>query len=197
LVSFVTELTQIIESMDNKATSWIEFGIKILAETGKIELNTICKENGKSKSSFYSIYPNDEKSKGLERFEKDLLKRHEEVLRDFFDQTRSVFEVYDISEVIERFIENLEEYYFYHCCSAHVRRISVVDDEMKEYWLELQKEYLELISSLYKIYDLPQNPTLDEHELRLILDSLLTSTREEFSKDGKEIISMGMYLRRN
>jgi len=44
--------------MNNEATLWIEAGIKVLSDSGKIELNKICKKRGKFKSSFYNIYPN-------------------------------------------------------------------------------------------------------------------------------------------
>ena len=181
--------------MENKATSWIHAGIKVLSRTGKLELNEVCRERGKFKPSFYHIYPNDDNSRGLDRFEKDLLNHHKGVLLEFFEQTRKMYIIYTMPEIIEEFVNKLEEYYHYHCCSAHIRKLAQADDEIKEYWDNLYTEYLSLFNDFYKVYNIPENLTFDDLELRLLFDSLLTFENEEFIEDCINIISSRLKFR--
>jgi len=183
--------------MNNKATSWIEAGIKILAETGKIELNAVCRERGRSKSSFYHIYPNQEFSRGLDRYENDLFLHHERVLADVFRQIRKIYIIYSQTpELITEMVVKLGEFHDYHRCSAQIRRQARHNPKMGDYWERIYNEYMNLLNDFYKVQSVSENSTLNNHELRLLLDSFLTFQNEDFIEDGINIISLGLQLRK-
>jgi len=117
--------------MKNMSDAWVLAGIKDVSKHGKIEVNSLCKEIGKAKSSFYNIYPNYENSKGMDRFEDDLLKHHESVLMDFFHQMGKIYVVYKIPEMVSEISLKINEYYDYHRCTAHFRKMAQTNKKNK------------------------------------------------------------------
>lgn len=69
---------------DNKSKSWLFEGICYYAECGRIDLNKICERIQLAKSSFYNKYPNLDKSKGLERYQKEVIDHISQELDSFF-----------------------------------------------------------------------------------------------------------------
>ena len=183
--------------MDNKATSWIHTGIKVLARTGKLELNEVCRERGKFKPSFYHIYPNFEDSRGVDRFEEDVLQHHERVILDFFESTRRIYILYgDYHKAIQSSVEQIADFLDYHKCSAQIRNLSQSDQKMKAYWDRLYPTYIDIINDFFKAYKFPKDPIIIKHGMRLMFDSFLTcSSKEEYLNDGVEIFYTSMRLR--
>jgi len=179
------------------ATLWIEAGIKVFSETGKIELNKICKERGKFKSSFYNIYPNLEDSKGLDRFEEDLLKQHEEMVIQFFHKWKKMVKVYnDFHKSIDECIPLILEYIDYHRCTAQIRKGSEYDPKMKKELKRLIPIYMEGINYFWIYYGFPENAIVNDQAMRLWLDLSLTFLdKDVFEKKGREIIYARLRLR--
>ena len=183
--------------MDNKATSWIHAGIRVLARTGKLELNEVCRERGKFKPSFYHIYPNFEDSRGMDRFIDDVLQHHQRILLAFFDSIRRLYILYsDMDKTVHGIVDLLAEYLDYHKCSALLRNSSQTDPKMEKYWERIYPEYIKVINEFYRIYNFPEDLILDQHGMRLMFDSFLTyKNKEEYYEDGKAIIYSRARLR--
>jgi len=183
--------------MDNKATSWIHAGIKVLGRNGKLELNSVCRERGKFRPSFYHIYPNFEDSKGLDRFEDDVLQHHERVMLAFFGSNRRIYILYDdYHKAIQACVDLLADFLDYHKCSAQIRKLSETNQKMKAYWDRLYPEYLKIVNEFNKVYKFPEDPLINDHAIRLMFDAFLTSSNKgEYLKDAIDIAYTSMRLR--
>ena len=172
--------------MHDKELSWIEAGIKVLARTGKLELRELCRERGKAMSSFYSIYPNYEDSRGLDRYMIDLLQHHKKILDVFMEQIDKVIIDNDMPEVIEKIYLKIWEFNDYNACSARIRHLAEAKDDQLfiSYWEEINPLYKNKIKLFYKINNIPEDLILDEHELRLGFDGLLMFDNKKFIQDG-------------
>jgi len=172
--------------MHDKELSWIEAGIKVLARTGKLELRELCRERGKAMSSFYSIYPNYEDSRGLDRYMIDLLQHHQKILDVFMEQMDKVFIDNDMPEVIEKIFVKIYEFKDYNGCSARIRNLAETGGNplFLSYWNKIRILYKDKIKLFYEIHEVPEDLILDEHEIRLGLDGLLMFDNKKFIQDG-------------
>jgi len=183
--------------MHDRESSWIKAGIKVLARTGKIELRELCREHGKAMSSFYNVYPNNEDSRGMDRYTIDLLQYHRRIIGAFFEQMNKIFIDYDLPIVIDEVVNKLIEFWNYNAFSARIRNLAEtgIDPVYIEYWERISKVYLQNIKLFYEIHGIPEDLILDEHEMRLIFDGFLMLENEEFITDSKSIINARLNTR--
>lgn len=171
----------------DKSISWIKTGIEYFADTGKLELNAICKKMGKSKSSFYHIYPNFADSRGFDRYLKDVLDHHERTMSAYYKQIKKMFVVYDLPEAIDEILALAEKYLVYQAFIAQLRILSNKSPELQAYSDRTIKEGLEIIHEFWKVYNVPEDETMDDQELRLFFDSYLHYKEKGFIEDGRSI----------
>ena len=176
--------------MEDKATSWIKKGIEVFAKYGNLELNTVCKEMGKSKSSFYHIYPNDKNSRGFDRYNKDLIEHHERIVNSNFEQIRKVFVLYKLENSLDQILDLVMKYSDYHVFTARVRYMAERGLGFEEYWKKLSQEYLEMFHYYYKAYNIHEDNVLDEIEMRLFLDSFMHYEEEYFHDELMRIFKL-------
>jgi len=182
--------------MENKATVWIIGGINLFAETGKIELNTLCKSVGKSKSSFYHIYPNFTDSRGFDRYLNDVIQHHKRIINAYNKQIRKMFIIYDWPEIVDEILELAKTKLAYQAFSAQLRRLNNKSPELEEYSIEVYDENIKLIHEFWQVYEFQEDEILDDQELRLFFDSFIHFKDENFIIDGKNIAFARMKLRK-
>jgi len=178
-----------MNKMDNKATSWIHAAIKALAATGKIEVNEVCRIRGKSKSSFYNVYPNMDGSRGKERFVDDVIEHHDHVMQEYDKMSRRLLIIYEnYSDAVEEAINLLGEFFDYHKCSAQIRIRAITNKKFKDYWEVLQAGYAKRYDNFKKVYDMNRDSDLDRHGLVLVFDLILYSKdKDDFVQNTKDL----------
>jgi len=175
--------------MENKATEWIISGIELFAETRKLEVSSLCKKVGKSKSSFYNIWPNFEDSRGFDRYLKDVLDHHDSVLKAHYKSTRKAYLIYDFPEIIDVVIEMDAEKLPYIAFFAQLRSLPDKSPILQEYLDVLMEDGIQIIHDFWKAYNFPEDLVMEQHELRLVLDSFTHFRKEELIKDYNEIVN--------
>jgi len=158
-------------------------------------VNNLCKKVGKSKSSFYNIWPNYVDSRGYDRYIEDLIGHHEHVVQDHFKSLRKAFLINDYPEVIEVLIELASEKFVYQQFSAQLRILKNKSPILEEYCEKNLKKAIEIIHEFWKVYNFEENEIMDDHELRLILDAHMHLTHEEWVQDLRNIMDKGNRFR--
>jgi len=181
--------------MENKATVWLKGGIEAFVETGLLEVNSLCKKVGKSKSSFYNIWPNYVDSRGYDRYIEDLIEHHERVIQAHYKSLRKAFLINDYPEIIEVIIELGPGRFVYQQFSAQLRILKNKSPILEKYCEKNLKKAIEIIHEFWKVYNFEESEIMDDQELRLILDALMHLTYEEWLQDLRIIMGKRNKLR--
>lgn len=171
----------------DKSISWLKTGVEVFADTGKLELNTICKKIGKSKSSFYNIYPNLADSRGFDRYIKDVIEHHERVMAAYNKQLREMFVIYGLPEIIDEVGRLEEKQLVYLAFTAQLRRVSDKSPELQAYCDRAINEDFKVVHEFWEFYNIQEDEIMDDLEMRLLYDSYLNYKDEDFLKDFRSI----------
>jgi len=174
--------------MVDQVTAWIKTGLKIFAKEGHIEVNTLCKKHGKSKSSFYNIYPNVKGSRGFDRYMDDLFEHHYRIVNSFSQILATFYHSHDLDTSIKEIVRLSLKYATYQACSARMRYLSPLDKRIKKYWKVIEEGYLKLISDFYIYFNIPHDSITVHHDMRLYLDSYLHYSGKAWAKEYTDIL---------
>ena len=179
--------------MEDQVTAWIKTGLKIFAEEGEITVNTLCKKHGKSRSSFYNMYPNVEKSMGFDRYMDDLRQHHERMIFVFCEQLRNIYVKNDIHNAIKKLVNLCYKTSIYHRCSAQIRKNATRNATIQKHWQIIKTAYIEVIDAFNKTFTIPYSKAISYQKMRLLLDSFSHYKGETYIKDFTEIIYMWIH----
>jgi hypothetical protein len=99
---------------------WIDAGIKHFSNSGKVEINKLCKEVGLTKPSFYHVYPNWPNSRGMDRFLLDLFKELDNRLVRMELELEAQFNISSISDSVDILLKIIERNFVEFRCLAQL-----------------------------------------------------------------------------
>lgn len=99
---------------------WINAGLICFADTGRIELNKICRKVGFTKPSFYYIYPNSVKSRGTNLFFLDIIRELDQRLHKLEKLMYDGLDSYSNTERVNACLMTIEKYYVEYRCLAQL-----------------------------------------------------------------------------
>jgi hypothetical protein len=107
---------------------WINAGLICFADTGRIEINKICRKVRFTKPSFYYIYPNSVKSRGTDLFFIDIIRELDQRLDNLEKLMYDCLDSHSNTERVVGCLMAIEKYYVEYRCLAH---LSIPSDNVK------------------------------------------------------------------
>lgn len=112
--------TRIPSNVSKNLKLWINAGLICFADTGRIELNKICRKVGITKPSFYYIYPNSVESRGTDLFFLDIIRELDQRLHKLEKLMCDVLDSYPNTERVNGCLMAIEKYYVEYRCLAQL-----------------------------------------------------------------------------
>jgi len=110
---------------------WIDAGIKQFSNSGKVEINKLCKEVGLTKPSFYHVYPNWPNSRGIDRFLLDLFEELDNRLERMELKMDAHFNLSSIPDSLDKLLKIIEKNFVEFRCLAQLS-VNFEHNESKE-----------------------------------------------------------------
>lgn len=101
----------------------------------------------------------------------------------------------DFPEIIEVLVEKSEKVFVYQKFSAQLRLLKNKSPFLEKYSEKSITNAVNLINDFWKAYNFKEDEILNNHELRLIIDSHLQLTYDEWIKDLRNIFDKGWQSR--
>ena len=161
-------LSIILKSLKHKI--WIDAGLVQFSDSGKIELNNLCREVKLTKPSFYHVYPNWPDSRGTERFFLDMLQELDIRLDKLAKAMSDILDSFPIHESLDKLLKAVENNFVEFKCMA---QLSSDFSNVKAQRL-FQKHHNILCTNKVRIFQ-EFYPDLAEETIRLICSSILRS----------------------
>ena len=99
---------------------WIDTGLDQFSDSGKIEINKLCREVKLTKPSFYHVYPNWPDSRGVERFFLDMLQELDRRLDNLEKVMSDILDLSTIHESLDKLLKVIENNFIEFRCLAQL-----------------------------------------------------------------------------